>query len=121
MSDRRGGKRGLLKDDRADDTEDGGGSDQEEEVASFAKRPRCGNDNKDAAQFSSESTIDLFSEGLIVKTVFSFLDVKELLRLTMCSKFVGEQVTHEHVVVSAMIHGGNAICSMDRLVCLLQY
>jgi len=124
MSDRRAGKRGLPKDDRAYEYEDG---EDHEEVA---KRPRprsSDTSGKDAARNSSDSdsdsdnnTIDLFSNGLITMAVCSFLDVKELLHLTMCSKFVGEQIKHEHVVVSALMHGGHAKTSMERLVGLLR-
>jgi len=125
MSDRRAGKRGLPKDDRAyedDDAADGevvagGGVD-------VAKRTRIsGSTNNEDATTSTNNnnnTIDLFANGLVTTMVCSFLDVKELLHLAMCSKFIGEQIKHEHVVVSALMHGGHAKSSMERLVGLIR-
>lgn len=98
------GKRGLPKDDRACD-DDGGDE---------TKRPRKCDEQKTA--------IDLFSNGLITTAVCSFLDVKELLQLSSCSKFVRGHVTHSHeiVIVSATMHGGYAKKTMEALVRLVR-
>lgn len=126
MSDRtsRAGKRGLPKDDRTYEEEDDNTSKVvlTERASVLPKRPRsegaAGATNSDTD--TNSSTIDLFSNDLIATAVCSFLDVRELLHLSMCSKFISEQIRYEHVVVSALMHGGHAKTSMQNLVRLLR-
>lgn len=59
-------------------------------------------------------------DALTMSVICSFLDVKSLYRIAFCSKFLIGIVTHEHVVRSAMISGGNAKRTMTELSYLIK-
>jgi hypothetical protein len=62
----------------------------------------------------------LFGNADIAAIIFLFLKVRELLRFLSCSKQYGERLNHEIVVRSAMMTGGFAKQSMERLIPLLE-
>lgn len=98
-------RRGLPKDDRAYDDED---EDQE------AKKQRSCAD--------PSALVDLFARHPhIADAVFSYLGTRDL--RTLCSatsRSLRQIIRHEHVVRSALLQGGHAKTSMERLVNLLR-
>jgi len=73
-------------------------------------------------RFRSDSvnSADIFVNGDISVVVFSFLGIKELYKFVMLNKVHRERLKHEHVVQSAMMSGGHAKTSIDRLVRLIK-
>jgi hypothetical protein len=59
-------------------------------------------------------------DPLTYDVLFSFLDVKSLFRVTFCSKVLMRVVSHEHVVRSAVISGGNVKHTMHAIVAMIQ-
>ncbi|CAB9503793.1 expressed unknown protein [Seminavis robusta] len=64
---------------------------------------------------------DFFSVDLVATKIFSFLDTKELYAMSKTSKYVRCLIRHEHVVRSALMHGGHAQQSMTNLVELVRH
>jgi len=131
--DPKAGKRGLPKDDRAydDDEEAADSTKNDGEAAAPAaaasgtirkKRLRAAStsDENDATTTTTQTTIDIFSEGLVTNAVFSYLDVRELLAVSSTSRWVRARIRHHHVVRAALLHGGHAKTSMERLVPLIR-
>lgn len=56
----------------------------------------------------------------VAAIVFSFLDIKSLLRLSLTNKTCLGLLQYEHVVRSALMQGGHAKKSMERLVRLIE-
>jgi hypothetical protein len=65
------------------------------------------------------STLGVFTNGDIASVIFPFLDVRELYNLAFSNKTLLASLRHEHVVRSAVLHGGHAkttASSVCRLV-----
>jgi hypothetical protein len=68
---------------------------------------------------SFRSTLGVFTNGDIASVIFPFLDVRELYNLAFSNKILLASLRHEHVVRSAVLHGGHAkttASSVCRLV-----
>jgi hypothetical protein len=68
---------------------------------------------------SFRSTLGVFTNGDIASVIFPFLDVRELYNLAFSNKTLLASLRHEHVVRSAVLHGGHAkttASSVCRLV-----
>jgi hypothetical protein len=68
---------------------------------------------------SFRSTLGVFTNGDIASVIFPFLDVRELYNLAYSNKTLLASLRHEHVVRSAVLHGGHAkttASSVCRLV-----
>jgi len=133
-------KRGVPKDDRAyDDNDDDGVSEApQNEAQQDLKRPRIEapaaeesdteettNEEPNAAAAAADTTtnadaIALFSDGLITTVIFSFLGIKQLLKVSSTSQFLRSHITHEHVVRAALCNGGRPKATMERLVTLVR-
>ena len=75
--------------------------------------------NKKARQENNEE-IDIFSVDIVATTIFSFLDMRCLLRVANTNNFLRSIVTYEHVIRGSMMHGGHAKQSMERLARLME-
>jgi len=111
------GKRGLPKDDHAYDE-----SEDEEQAASSSATTKSKHARLTTKQHDdgASTTTDLFSESLVTTAIFSYLGVRELLQLSVTSKFLRQHVSHEHVVRSALCRGGHAKTSVERIVKLVR-
>jgi hypothetical protein len=68
---------------------------------------------------TSSSTLGVFTNADIASVIFPFLDVRELYNLAFSNKTLLASLRHEHVVRSALLHGGHAkttATSVCRLV-----
>jgi hypothetical protein len=73
----------------------------------------------DATDGLFSSTLGVFTNGDIASVIFPFLDVRELYNLAYSNKTLLASLRHEHVVRSALLHGGHAkttASSVCRLV-----
>jgi len=66
------------------------------------------------------NTVDVFANGDMSFVVFSFLGVKELYKFAMLNKIHRERLKHEHVIRSAIMSGGCAKTSIERLIRLIK-
>ena len=87
------------------------------------KRPARG-DEKPAAKkhkdnVQSSHRLDAL-DSLVLETVFSFLDSRTLFNVAFCSKAIRARITHEAVVRSAVLSGGVATKTIQRMTFLLE-
>ena len=87
------------------------------------KRPARG-DEKPAAKkhkdnVQSSHRLDAL-DSFVLETVFSFLDSRTLFNVAFCSKAIRARVTHEAVVRSAVLSGGVATKTIQRMTFLLE-
>lgn len=71
-------------------------------------------------QSTDDLQTDPLANGDTASIIFSFLNCRDLLSMASTSKLLMERVTYEHVMQSALMNGGHAAASVDRMMALVR-
>jgi len=84
------------------------------------KQARKSNEENIGASGEIGHGIDFFSIDLVATTIFSYLDARQLYRVSTTNKFLQSLIQHKHVIRSALYQGGKARQNINRLKSLIE-